>query len=318
MRLTYTNLQDQYLRNIGQPDSSDTNILADFKLHLGQRYQLILAKLQNYKTQKPKTASTVASQQYYYYPQATVNVESCTITVGTVKYPLTVISSQMSWDIINAYNITTSNVPLFIFPRRDDFGIFPIPQDVYTITFNAHIRDRNLTIGDYTTGSIALTNGGTIITGTDTVFTAAMVGRWLEVTDETSTGQGYFYRISAYNSATSLTLETAWDGATGSGLTYRIGQSPEIPEEGHMLLIDGPTSDFYAGLRNDIESATWFNNKFWTGDGNNNSRNEGDQSVKSGLIGLMNSYSDRNNPQLVNRGGKLPLVNNSIFSQSIT
>ena len=32
----------------------------------------------------------------------------------------------------------------------------------------------------------------------------------------------------------------------------------------------------------------WFNNKFWTGDGQNSSRAEGDPAIKSGLIGSWN------------------------------
>lgn len=305
MRLTYTDIKNQYLRNIGKSGSTDTTILADLALNLGQRYQMVLAKLGDYMTQIPKTASTVVDQQFYHYPSGIVNIETATIDLGTYTAPLEVINSQHNWDILNSIQIQASAVPQFIFPRRDDFGIWPTPQGVYDITFNYHWRDRNMGIADYTTGTVTATNNSTTITGSGTTWTAAMVGRWFVVDDPTAPGQGYWYRISAFNSTTSLTIETSWEGTTSAGVTYRIGQTPEIPEEGHIMLVDGVTADFYAGLRGDIAKATWFNNKFWTGDGNNNSRKEGDPNVKGGLIGLINLYGDRNDSKVINRKPKL-------------
>ena len=305
MILSYTDIQNQYLRNIGKAGSTDATILADLKLNLGQRYQMMLAKLGDYMTQIPKQASTVANQQYYHYPSGIVNIETATIDLGTYTAPLEVINSQHNWDILNSIQIQASAVPQFIFPRRDDFGIWPTPQDVYTINFNYHWRDRNMGVADYTTGTVSVTNNSTTITGSGTTFTPAMVGRWFEVTDTSLNGEGYPYRVAAYNSATSLTIETSWEGTTGSSLTYRVAQAPEVPIEGQIALVDGVTADFYAGLRTDINKATWFNNKYWTGDGNNPSRKEGDPNIKGGLIGMMNLYGDRNDTKIVNRKPRL-------------
>ncbi|MCR4330741.1 MAG: hypothetical protein NUV49_02580, partial [Patescibacteria group bacterium] len=220
---------------------------------------------------------------------------------GSVSYPLTFVNSQRQWDFLNAIQIQTSATPEFIFPRNTDFGIFPIPQGVYTITFNYHFRERDLLIDDYTTGSIAITNGTTTITGTGTTFAAYMAGMYLEVTDTTVAGWGYPYKIASFSSTTSLTLEQNWQDTTITGAAYKIFQSPEIPEEGHIILLDGVTADYYASNRDDITEATWWNNKFFTGDGQNSSRREGDQSLKGGLIGLMNFYADRNKEVLINR-----------------
>lgn len=299
--LSYSDLLNQYLRNIGKSGSTDTTIIDDFKLNIGQRYQMVLARMANYMTQQPKTASTVANQQFYAYPLNTINVEDVVVTVGSVNYPLEIINSQKQWDTINSLQIQPTAIPQFFFPRRDDFGIWPIPTDAYTITFNYHYRDRGLQIADYNTGTITTTNGSTTVTGSATSFGAYMVGLWLQVTDATTTGWGYWYRIGSYSSTTSISLEQYWQTASLSGVTYRIGQLPEIPEEGHIMLCDGATADFYAGMRSEIQQATWFNNKFWTGDGNNNSRTEGDQSIKAGLIGMMNYYADRNKTTLINR-----------------
>jgi hypothetical protein len=121
------------------------------------------------------------------------------------------------------------------------------------------------------------------------------------------------------NTATSLTLENSWQGTTiAAGVTYRIGQCPEIPEEGHIMLADGATADFYAGLRSDIEKATWWNNVFWTGDGNNNNRKIGDDNIKAGLIGLVNKYASRDESAIVNRQPKVWPPQYKVFATTIS
>lgn len=319
MKLTYSDIKDQYLRNIGLASSSDATILANFQVALSHRYQLVLSHLKDYQTQDQKTASTVASQQYYSYPVGVTRVTTASITIGSVTYPLQIINSQYSWNVLNAIQIQPSAIPQFIFPRRSDFGIWPIPQAVYTINFYHFIRDRNLAVDDYTGGTISLTAGDTTVTGTSTAFTAGMVGRWLTVTDTSNPDYGYWYRITDYSSATSIEIENSWQGTTtASAVTYKIGQCPEIPDEGHIILVDGATADYYSGSRANKEDATWWNNKFWTGDGNNNDRRIGDDNIKGGLIGLINSYADRDNSALVRRQPKVFPPQFKVFAQTIT
>ena len=303
--MSYSNLLSQFLRNIGMDASTDLAIIAEFNSNLAQRYQMVLSRMKDYMTQKTVTASTVAKQQYYHYPQGIRNIEAIFVTIGTVKYPMTPVNSQWQWDWLNAVPVQPTAIPQFFLPRRDDFGIYPIPQATYTITLNYHYRDRGLTVADYTIGTAEVTNGSATVAITTGVTTNAMAGRFFEVTDTTNTGQGYMYRISAVPTAASLTLENVYEGASGSSLTYRIGQVPEFPEEGHIILVDGCTADFYSGPRHDINTATFFNNKFWTGDGTNNSRNMGDNTITGGLIGLYNQYTDRNSERIIERNKKI-------------
>lgn len=269
-------------------------------------------------TQVQKTASTVADQQFYHYPVGIVNIASATIDLGSYTAPLDVISSQHNWDVLNSIQIQASAIPQFIFPRRDDFGIWPTPQAVYTINFNYHLRDRNMNIADYTTGTVTATNNSQTITGSGTTWTEAMVGRWFIVDDPTAPGQGYWYRISAFTSTTSLTLETSYEATTVAGATYRIGQTPEIPEEGHIVLVDGVTADYYAGMRSDPQKATWFNNKFWTGDGQNGDRDIGNNKIHGGLIGLINHNTDRNREKIINRKPKLNPLTYQVWGVSLS
>src|SRR3990167_9077369 len=225
-----------------------------------------------------------------------MDIENVTITVGSQKFPMDTVNSQARWNWLNTLTFTGS-IPEFIFPRRDDFGIWPIPSGSNTITFDYHMRDRNLTTADYTTGSVAVTQNSATVTGTDTTFTANMVGRWFQVT--TNTADSYWYRVTSYTSATVITLESVYEGASGSTLSYIVGESPEIPEEGHILLSQGVTSDWFAGPGQDIEKGTWWNNVFWTGDGNKNSREISD--TNGGLLGLKKRYGMRSSSRVIKR-----------------
>jgi hypothetical protein len=192
--------------------------------------------------------------------------------------------------------------PRNYFPRRDDFGIWPIPRTLYSANLYYHYRDRNLSVDDYTGGSITLTQSSNKVTGSGTTFTPAMVGRWLEVTDPTIQGQGYFYRITHYTSATQVEFDSNWGGTTSSGISlYRIGETPEIPEDLQMYLVDGVTGGYLKDVRKDVTNATAFLNSFYTGDLNNNSRKEDDPNILGGLIGGMKAYQDREDQRIVNR-----------------
>lgn len=264
---------------------------------------MVWAKLKGYQSQQPKTMTTVASQQYYQYPQGTGRVEAIVVTIGSVQYPLTTIYSQKQWDTLNAIQIQPTAIPQFMFPRRDDFGIWPIPQDAYTMTFNRHIRLRNLSTEDYTTGTVTMTNASATVTGAGTTFTNTMEGKWLCITSDAD-GYGYWYRIATYTSATVIVLEKVWEGDTAATLAFKVCETPEIPEEGHIILADGATADFYKGPRVDADKAAQFENSFWTGDQKNFTRDMNSKNVTGGLIGLYQTYKSRDDRHLIKRQPK--------------
>lgn len=319
MKLTRTDLKNKYLINIGKQGSIDTTLISDFNMNLSQRYQMIMAHLQDYQTQQPKTASSVAAQQYYHYPNGITKIDNVYATINGVKYPLEIVNSQTTWNIFNAIQIQPSVFPRYIFPRRDDFGIWPIPQTVYDITFSYYMRDRDLMVDDYTSETVTIDNGSTTLVGIGTTFTSSMVGRFFQITDTANPGYNWWYRVASYNTAQSLTLENSWQDTTiAVGTAYRIGQCPEIPEEGHIVLVDGVTADYYSGIRADVDTATAWNNKFWTGDMNNNDRKIGDDNIKGGLIGLVNKYADRDEHALVTRRKNVWTPASRVWGSSIT
>lgn len=314
-------IKAQHYRNIGKAGQyGDVAILADFNAALGTRYQAVWGVLSSYiNTDTPTTpAATVAGQQYYSYPVATQSLDSVTVLVGTGQYTLNPIYDQNTWNNLNAIQIQPTSIPQFFFPRQYDFGIWPIPQAAYTITFQRFFRDRNLLVEDYTTGTVTMTISDATVLGSSVTFTQAMVGRWLEITNTAVPGQGYWYKIASVTDATHLELSVNWNAATAAGATYLIGETPELPEDAHRFLAWGTASDFYAGLRNDSSKATWFDNMFWTGSGLNSSRDIGDKNILDGLIGLCRKYQDRTRDNIVIRQPRIFRPADQIFAQTLS
>lgn len=319
MRQTYSTMYAKFLRNIESVGTSDQNIVAEFNYQLGVHYQLMLAKLVNYKTYLTSPITTSANTQYYAYPPGYVNSDGLVITVGSVNFPLKIINSEYLWEVLNSITVQASVLPQYYYPRRDDFGIWPIPQATYTGNIYYHYRDRNLMVADYAEGTIAVTNGQASVVGTNTHFTQAMVGRWFTIDDTTVPGQGYFYRVVSVTDATHLTLFQNWVGSTASGVSsYRIGESPEIPDDLHMYLVDGVTGGFYKDYRHDAASSVPYYNNFWTGDPANPSRRIGDTEVPAGLIGGVNLYEDRDDDPIIDRNPRLSPLTMRVWAQSIT
>jgi len=273
-------------------------------------YTVTVTSTTNFTYTLPISLASVSGDhaQYYNNPNGFVTVDGITISVGAagsssyIKYPLTLESSQLEWERKNVIPMQIAIPPKNYFPRRDDFGIWPIPRTLYTAHCYYHYRDRNLSVADYTAGSITLTQNSNKVMGSSTIFTAAMVGRWLEVTDTTIPGQGYFMRINHFTSTTQIELDQVWTGTTSSGITsYIIGESPEIPEDLHMYLVSGITAGYLMDVRKDIDNGPKFDNHFWTGNMQNAGRKENDENITGGLIGGMKAYGDREDQRIIDR-----------------
>jgi hypothetical protein len=70
-----------------------------------------------------------------------------------------------------------------------------------------------------TTGTVAVTNGSTIVTGTGTLFSSASISTR---SDKFRVYDGGLYDIQTVNSDTQITLKAPYLGATASGLSYAI------------------------------------------------------------------------------------------------
>lgn len=329
MRLSYQDLRYQHYRAINLANSdgtpkTDANIDANFNMNLGQRYQLILAKMNNYKTVKPYSLTTSSNQQIYPMPPGLVTIEGGYITVGSVNYPLTPITSRYNIEQLNAIQIQASALPQFYFVEQDTFQIWPRPQAAYSGIIYYHFRDRNLSVPDYITGNVSLNTGSSIVTGAGgATFTAAMIGRWITITDTTVPGQGYYFRVMGFTDSAHVTLggldgtPVVWPYANVVSAAYRICETPELPEEMHIILSWGTAADYYAGMRKDMEGATYYNNMFYTGDPNLSSRDFDDKKIMGGLIGGINTYRDRDNRTIIHRRPRLNPLQYKVFATTL-
>ena len=269
--------------------------------------QYLFQEIRNYKTQPlPKTMTTVEDQTYYHNPPNLLNIESLTMTIGDVDYPLNVIGSQKEWNRLQQLDITSSTVPQYYFPRQSDFGIYPTPADAYTVTLVGNYLPKRLTVADYDDGTVSTTQNDATVTGSGTAFTSAMVGRWFCETDSSGLTIGNWYRITSFASTTSLELESVFEETALSGSSYVIAQSPEILEELHQFIPYRAAATYYATIRKDTEQAQRLMNYFYTGDFYNLNRGGG---IKGGILGVINRYKNtgRSNSQIANihkqRGG---------------
>lgn len=307
MRETYGTLLQTTKDLAVDPTTTSSTDISNTETFLGRQIndtiQYLYQQIRNYKTQPlPKTMSTVIGQIFYHYPADLISLESLTITVGDIDYPLTAIHSQATWNKFQQLDITSSDIPQYFFPRQYDFGIFPKPNAVYTGTIVGNYLPSRLSVGDYTDGSVTVSQNSRTVTGAGTIFTASMVDRWFRGGDG-----GRWYKISNFVSATELTLETFFDETSISGSDYIIGQSPEVPEELHQYIPYRSAANYYGTVRRDTKQAQEMLNYFYTGDYGNPRRGSG---IKGGILGVINRYKNtgRGNSQ-INRMHKKTYVN---------
>ena len=172
----------------------------------------------------------------YYLPENFKSLTDFYVTIGTVQHPAELIQDIELWRQISSSTTgSTSSYPQFVFIKNDRIEVYPLPAaaDTNTATIRYQSIEKDLTQADYTTGTIlTLANGASAVTGTDSVWTAGMVGRYFKINDD-----GQWYKISAYTSATAITLEREYQGTSIAAGTsaYTIGQVAKLPLDAYEL-----------------------------------------------------------------------------------
>lgn len=289
----------------GAGDTS-TTIKTFLKKRINERYEVCTDKLNTWKQEITRTFTTGtaagADQQYYYNPPNLREISSLVLTKSSQDYILTPCYSQREWDLLNA-TVISSDYPRRYFKRANDFGIWPIPnEDDYTATLVYTQRAVPLYFEDYTTGTAVVTVNDQTVTlaggGSTSTFKP---GFWFTLTDSGGEPRGTPYKILSITDSANFELETYFEETTESGVTYLVGQIPEIPEEGQLLPAIGAISDFYGLKQKDMETATKFDNRFWTGNYNVTplqAKKDGDY---GGLLALADSYKDRDQSKILDR-----------------
>jgi len=211
------------------------------------------------------TIATVANQQAYKYPAYCEKPRSVVVTVSSITHTPIEITSRSDWDFINQ-TTQTSDTPQFWYAYNGEINLYPRPaSNGNSIIIDSKVKIKDLSIADYTTGSISeLANGGTAVTGSGTSWTASMAGRWIRITesDTANKGDGQWYKIASVASTTSLTLLRAYGGTTitAGSANYTIGQMPLLPEFSHLLPAYWAASEYW--LHNDATRGEKYLNKY--------------------------------------------------------
>lgn len=231
---SYTAGRNQYGK--WTKNTSSTN-LTDGDLAANDIYRHICAMKDWPFLERLRTLTTTASTQFMNLPYDCDQVrEIAVIPVGqTIRYTPKLSPSREHWDNLNLVSFT-SDIPQWYFVFAGQVGLWPSPASTgNTVNVTQKSRVIDLTRADYTTGTITtLAAAGTTVNGSGTAWSAAMVGRYINITatDAANAGDGLWYEISSVASATSLTLVRAYGGTaiSAGSAAYTIGQMPLLPE----------------------------------------------------------------------------------------
>lgn len=226
MKVTFSDMQSIAQEVVGL---TDTVTLVKLKRDINVGAGKFLAALAREYNRKARFTDIVANQQFYQLPEDGQKLKEVIANSGNWNVPLEQIPDEHTWRQLNMMPVTGQSTHYFI-KGYDEVGLFPIPGATVTDGLELVFSPKHveLTQDDYTTGTLTVVNGGQEVTGSGTTFTTKMVGQWLQVTDGSD---GNWYRVSDFNSVTSLTLENYYQGTSGSAKSFRVGQTVDLPEE---------------------------------------------------------------------------------------
>ncbi|HEC64958.1 hypothetical protein LCGC14_0568130 [marine sediment metagenome] len=184
------------------------------------------------------TLTTIASTGTYELPMNYRQAISCIITVGSVDYPIQPIASRDQWDdlVTGDGSTAASDYPSFFFIRPIGtssgykISFYPILSSAgnsIKVKYYSYFRD--VSSNDFTdkiAGTVSIVNGAAVVTGVGTAFAATDVGRYIRFDTD-----GFWYKITSFATATSITIDRNYEGTTISGGNYKLGTVPPIPED---------------------------------------------------------------------------------------
>lgn len=195
-----------------------------------------------------KNMTTVAGQESYQIPNGFRKIIDMYVYSGAGSATDTIYMPEMvfdptKWKLIKAYRLGQGDVPYFTYVENQKYSIQPIPNTTGNlITIRGRLQVNDLSIADYTTGSIvSIANGGTALVGSGTTWTQDMVGRYIRITQTTAAngGDGFWYQIGGWTDATHMTLLKPYEGTSivAGSAAYTLGQCSVIPEAYDVAIV---------------------------------------------------------------------------------
>jgi hypothetical protein len=212
-------------------DTSTTNKNRGIR-RMNERQRTVTAKGNFWWQEKEFPMLTVASQQAYQKPVTCDKITSIRVNSGNRDIVLKEIVSAATFDEYNVDgNTVTSDLPIYWHERDGKILLFPVPSsNNLAMTVLGTQRTRDMSLEDYTTGTIAVVAGDQTVTGTTTSWTSTIKPGAMIFID------GIPYEVLSLTDATHLELVKPYEGTTASGLAYKIGDVPALPEPFHDLL----------------------------------------------------------------------------------
>jgi len=239
----------------------DAVSLVNFKQDINQGLRLFKNAARRYWTRADKTTDIIQGQQSYTLPEDCVRITQVKANYGGYSYPLEEISSEHRWNQLNVIPSVTTGTPQYYFVRgRNEILLWPVPSLTITAGLDVSYEPRliDMSIDDITTGTMTVANGSTTITASGTPFGQNLIGAYFTVTDGTD---GLWYKVAGFTSTSILTLENYYQGVSGAGRSYLVGDVADIPEDYHMALVYYACYNFYL-KRKDIDVANSYMSMF--------------------------------------------------------
>lgn len=215
--------------------------------------------------------ATIGVQAYPIPPQVS-KISNDTITVGQLVYTPAPVRSIQDWTRLNALPYT-SDIPNNYFIYNGTVQFWPIPSTTGNIiTFNYKSRVPDLSIQDYTTGTLSSIDvGDTQITGVGTTWSAiaplntdlSYLNLAIRITPPQ--GDGIWYPIQSFSSNTSLNLlQPIQTAPSGTAASYTIGQLPLLDEDFHDMICYGALKTYFTSIVRDADKYKLFSDLYQT------------------------------------------------------
>jgi hypothetical protein len=252
--LTLSDLKTEYLD--ATSDDSVTNATRSIRrIAQAERYVTALRDWEFlYKT---FTITSTAGTQTYNLPYNMRKIEAVTVVSSGIRYNPVEVRDTEQWNLLNVYssgNISNA-VQFYHLSNNGQISFFPtFASSSLTITITGvRTRRRPMSLLDYTTGTVAVTLGSTTVTGTTTSWTSSNVKpeAFIEI-------DGVSYEIASLTNSTTLVLSSAYQGSTASGQTYRIGDSPLVPEGFQDIIWIRACKDYFRNKENTEQKRSVF------------------------------------------------------------
>lgn len=257
MILTLTDLLTEYTDNT--KDDSTTNTARGTR-RINRAQQMIAGSGDYPWLERTVTLTTVAATKSYKLPASVRKIVSVKVTVGGIDYiadeivdpvlfdKIDSLGTAVSSDFLVYYNIQNGNIRIYPTSGTSSLTI--------TVTYLAKVID--LVLVDYAVGTVAVTNGSATVVGTITAWSASNVkaGGYFKISNDS-----YAYEILSVDSTTGITLVKPYLGTTGTGKSYKVGDSSVIPEEFHDMLWIKACSDYFLKVQ-DESTGTMYDNRY--------------------------------------------------------